>query len=95
MLSRIRFLTAALPESSLQGTSIDLQSALTLSLSRMDKVKSNIDNVTTDNNLIHERVTAQEQNKVSLHLIHQSIKGMIWVRKLGACVRSYVPLIRL
>ena len=95
MLSRIRFLTVALPESSLQGTSIDLQSALTLSLSRMDKVKSNIGNVTTDNNLIHERVTVQEQNKVSLHLIHQSIKGMIWVRKLGACVRSYVPLIRL
>ena len=27
-------------------------------------------------------------------LIHQSIKGMIWVKKLGPRLRSYAPLIR-
>ena len=43
---RTGFLSATLPESSLQGTSIDLQSALTLLLSRMDKMESNIANVT-------------------------------------------------
>ena len=43
---RAGFLSAALPESSLQGTSIDLQSVLTLLLSRMDKIESNIANVT-------------------------------------------------
>ena len=57
----------ALPESSLQGTSIDLQSALTLLLSRMDKMESNIANVTRTNNLLNERITAQEQDKVSRH----------------------------
>ena len=58
---------AALPESSLKGTNIDLQSALTLILSRMDKMVSNIANVTKTNKLLQERITDQEQNKVSLH----------------------------
>ena len=61
MLSRTRFLTAALPESSLQGTSIYLQS-----------------------NLIHERVTIQEQNKVSLHPDSSEYQG----DDLGEEVRS-------
>ena len=65
--SRAEFFTAALPEFSLQGTSIDLQSALTLLLSRMDKMESNIANVTKSNNLLHERIIAQEWDKVSLH----------------------------
>ena len=65
--SRAEFVTAALLESSLQGTSIDLQIALTLLLSRMDKMESNIANVTKTNNLLHERITALEQYKVSLH----------------------------
>ena len=64
---RAVFLSAALPESSLQGTSIDLQSVLTLLLSRMDKTESNIANVTMTNNLLQEGITAQEQHKVSLH----------------------------
>ena len=66
-LSRGDFFSAALPESSLQGTSIDLQGALTLLLRRMDKMESNIANVTKTNNLLHERITAQEQDKFSLH----------------------------
>ena len=65
--SRAGFLSTAMPESSLQGTSIDLQSALTLLLSRMDKMESNIAYVTKTNNLLQERITAQEQDKVSLH----------------------------
>ena len=65
--TRTEFVTAALPESSLQGTSIDLQSGLTLLLSRMVKMESNIANVTKTNSLFHERITAQEQDKVSLH----------------------------
>ena len=65
--SRAGFFSAALPEPSLQGTSIELQSALTLLLRRMDKMESNIANVTKTNNLLHERITAQEQDKVSLH----------------------------
>ena len=56
---RAGFLSAALPESSLQGTSIDLQSALTLLLSRMDKMEPSIDNATKTNNL-QEKITAQE-----------------------------------
>ena len=56
-----------MPESSLQGTSIDLQSALTLLLSRMDKMESNTANVTKTNNLLHTRITAQEKDKASLH----------------------------
>ena len=64
--SRAGFLSVALPESSLQGTSIDLQSALTLLLSRVDKMESNIANATKTNNL-HESITSQEQDKVSLH----------------------------
>ena len=59
------FAMAALPESSLQGTSADLQSALTLLLSRIDKMESHIANVT--NKLLHKRITAQEQDKVFLH----------------------------
>ena len=49
----------------LQGTSID--STLTLLLSKMDKMESNIANVTKTNNLLQERITAQEQNNVSRH----------------------------
>ena len=63
--SRTGFLTAVLRESSLQGTSIDLQSALTLPLSRKDKIETNIANVTKTSNL-HERITVQELDKVSL-----------------------------
>ena len=58
--SRAGFLSAVLPEPSLQGTSIDLQSALSFLLSRMDKMESNIANVTETKNLLHERITAQE-----------------------------------
>ena len=65
--SRAGFLSAALPESSLQGTSIDLQSALTLLLSRMGKMESNIANVAKTNNLLQEKITSQKQNEVSLH----------------------------
>ena len=57
--SRTEFVTAAFPESSLQETSIYLQSALTLLLSRIDKMESNIANVTKTNNLLHEKNTAQ------------------------------------
>ena len=44
--TRAEIFSAALPESSLQGTIIDLQSARTLLLSRMDRMESNIANVT-------------------------------------------------
>ena len=54
---RVGFLLATLPESSLQETSIDLQSALTLLLSGMDKMESNIANVTKTNNLLEEKIT--------------------------------------
>ena len=47
--------TATLPDSSSQGTIIDLQSALTLLLSKMEKMESNIDNVIKTNNLLHEK----------------------------------------
>ena len=33
----------------------------------MDRMESNIANVTKTNNLLHERITAQEQDKVFLH----------------------------
>ena len=62
---RAGFLSAALPESSLLGTSTDLQ--ISLPGSRV---------------------------KFLFTLIHQSIKGMTWVRKSGPRLRSYVPLIR-
>ena len=65
--SRAGFLSAALPESLLQATSIDLQSALTLLLSRMDKIESNIASVTKTNTLLQERITVQEKDKVFLH----------------------------
>ena len=91
---RAGFLSATLPESSLQGTSIDLQSALTLLLSRMDKMELNIANVTRTNNLLEEKITGQEQDKVSVHPDSSKYWGMIWVRKLGPHLRSYVPLIR-
>ena len=66
--SRAKFLTRDLiTETSLQETSIDLQSALTLFLSKMDKMESIIDNITKTNTLLHERITAQEQDKVSLY----------------------------
>ena len=57
ILSRAGFF----PESSLQETSIDLQSALFLS--RMNKVESNTAKVTKTNNL-QEIITAQELDKV-------------------------------
>ena len=57
---RTGFLSVALPEFSLQGTSTDLQSVLTLLLSRMDKMESNITYVTEVNNLLQEKITAQE-----------------------------------
>ena len=65
--SRAVFLTVALLESSLQGTSIELQSTLTFLVSRIDKMESNIANVIKTNNLLQERITAQEQDRVSLH----------------------------
>ena len=74
--SKAGFLTAALPESSLQGTSIDLQSAFTLFLSRTDKIESNIVNVTKVYNLLYERTTAQEQDKVSLHPDSSGYQGV-------------------
>ena len=88
MPSWAEFVTAVLPESSLQGTGIDLQSALTLLLSRMDKMESNIANVTKINNLIHERITTQEQDKVSFYLDPSEY------HKLGPRLRRYVPLTR-
>ena len=87
ILSRTGFLTAVLRESSLQGTSIDLQSALTLPLSRKDKIETNIANVTKTSNL-HERITVQNSIRFLFTMIHQSIKEMIWVRKLGSRLRS-------
>ena len=65
--SRAGFLSGAFPESSLQGTSIDLQSVLTLLLNRMDKMESKIANVTKTNNLFQERITSQEQDRASIH----------------------------
>ena len=64
---RVGFLLATLPKSSLQETSIDLQSARTLLLSRMNKMESNIANVTKTNNLLEEKITSQAHDKVSLH----------------------------
>ena len=69
------FLSAEFPESSLLGTSIDLQSSLTLLLSRMDKMESNIVNVTKTNNLLQEKITSQEQDKVSLHSDSSEYQG--------------------
>ena len=87
--------TAALSESSSEGTSIDLQSALIVLLSRMDKMDLNTGNVTKTNNLLHARISVQEQDKLSLYLeIHQIIKGMICESKLGPRLRSYVSLLR-
>ena len=67
ILLRDGLLTAALPEPSLQEASINLQSALTLLLSRMDKTESNVANVTKANNFLHERISSQEQDKVFFH----------------------------
>ena len=61
------FVMAGVPESSLKAINIDLQSARTLILSRMDKMKSNRANIFKTNNLLHERITTQVQDKVSLH----------------------------
>ena len=80
---RVGFLLATLPESSLQETSIDLQSALILLLSRMDKMESNIANVTKTNNLLDEKITSQVQDKVSLH----SDSSKYWGDDLGEEVR--------
>ena len=88
---RLDFFSAALSEFSLQGTSIDLQSALTLLLSRMDKMESNIANVTRATFV--EESLPRSRIKFLLTLIHQSIRGIILVRKLGPSLRSYVPLI--
>ena len=72
---RSGFLPAVLPESSLPGTSMDLQSALTLIQSRMDKMESNIANVTKIHNLLQEKITAQEQDKVFLHPDSSELQG--------------------
>ena len=88
--SRAGLLSAALPEPSLQGTSIDLQSALTLLLSRMDKMESNIANVTKTTDLLHERITAEEQDKVSLHLDSSEYQG----DNLGEELRSSSEVLR-
>ena len=50
----------------LPGTSIDLQSALTLLVRGMDKMESIIASATKTDKP-HERITSQEQDKVSLH----------------------------
>ena len=68
----------------MQGTSIDLQSALTLLLIRMNKMESNTVNVIKTNNLLQEKVTAQEQDKVSLHPDSSEYQG----DDLGEEVRS-------
>ena len=57
---RAGYLTAKLPESSSQGTSIDLQSTLTLLLSKMDTMNSNIVHVTKTTTLLYERILAKE-----------------------------------
>ena len=92
---RAGFHSSALPGSSLQGTSIDLQSAFTLLLSRMDKIESNIANVTKTNNLLQEKITAQEQDKVSLHPDSSEYQGNDLDEKLGPRLRIYVPLMRI
>ena len=74
--SKAGFLTAALPEFSSQGTSIDLQSAFTLFLSITDKIDSNKVTVTKVYNLLYERTTAQEQDKVSLHPDSSEYQGV-------------------
>ena len=56
--TRIEFLLAALPGSSSQGTSIDLQNGVILLLSRMDKTKSNMANANKTNNILSEIITA-------------------------------------
>ena len=91
--SRAGFLTAALPEFSWQRTSIDLQSALTLLLSRMDKMESNIANFTKTNTFFMKESLPRSRIRFLFTLIHQSIKEMILMRKLGPRLRSYVPLI--
>ena len=60
---RAGFLSVALPESSLLGTSIDLHRALTLLLSRMDKMKSNIANQAEE---IRDQAEAMSTGKYSL-----------------------------
>ena len=85
------FAMAEMPESSFHGTSIDLQSALTLLLSRIDKLESNIANVTKTNKLLHKRMTAQEQDKVSLHPDSSEYQG----DDLGEEVRLSSEMLRL
>ena len=58
--TRTEFLLATLPDSSLQGTSVDLQSDLPLLLSRINNMESSIVNVNKTNNLLHERATPQD-----------------------------------
>ena len=57
--TRCRFLTAALPESSPQGTGIDFPNTLSLLLSRMDE--SNIANTTKITNLLHKRIRVRAE----------------------------------
>ena len=75
----VEFHTTALPEFSSQETSIDLESDLTLLLSRIDRMESNIANVTKTINL-HERITALEQEKVPLHPDSYEYQEIICVR---------------
>ena len=91
ILLRAGLLTAALPQPSLQGTSINLQSALTLLLSRMDKMESNITNITKTNNFLHERISSQEQDKVLFHPDSSRHQG----DNLGGNVRSSSKDLRL
>ena len=46
---------------------VDLKSAFIFLLSEIDKIESNTANVTKTNKLFHEKITVQEQDKVSLH----------------------------
>ena len=89
---RARIITTALPESSLQGTNDDLQSALNFLLSRMDKMEPNIASVTETHNLLYASRKSNCPRAGSgffFTLIHQSINEMMWVSKLGLCLRNY------
>ena len=67
---RAEILSTALPESSLLGTSIDLQSALTLLLSRMGKMESNIASVTKLITFFRKKSLPRSRIKFLFTLIH-------------------------
>ena len=60
----------------------------------MDKVESNTANVTKTNNLLQERITAQEQDKVSIHPDLSEYQGDNLGEEVDPRLRSCVPLIR-